>query len=241
MFKKTLKYTLLPIFYAAIFLLFTGCGKEETNSKNHLPVAAYRVETDQGDLDTCRGDINTIFRFDASMVSDEEDPLELLEIRWDWTNNGVYDTEYSTTKTATHQYTEPGLYFPVLKVRDTKGMVDSIKRMVVVVMLDSLSNLPPHKPEYITPGDWGKYIQPTNIFTWSCTDPEGDNLTFDLWLGKKATNLLPVKTNISTFETTLDILEYKQDYFWQIYARDVAGNYTAGDIWRFATVEEPSE
>ena len=233
MLKHKFKYTLLPFFYTITLLFFASCGKEETNTKNHLPVATFEANT-------YRGDVNTVFQFDASMVRDEEDPVELLEIKWNWSNDANYDTEYSTTKTASHQYSEIGLYFPTVKVRDTKGMIDSLKKMVVVVL--DLNNQPPDKPQYISPEDWSKYIQPTNVFKWSCTDPESDSLTFDLWLGERETILLPVKRNISTFETTLeDILEYKKGYFWQIYARDVAGNYTAGDIWRFTTAEPPSK
>ena len=225
MVKKSFKYTLLPLF-ALVLLLFTGCGKEETNSENHLPVAEFEVNT-------YRGIASTVFEFDASMVSDEEDAVELLEVRWDWNNNGVYDTEYSTTKMGTHQYTSAGLYFPLLKVRDTKGMVDSIKKMVVVVL--DINNQPPNKPAYFSPTNWQAWIEPTHIFKWSCTDPEDDALTFDFWLGTRENNLKPVKIGLDTFEATLDNLELSQDYYWRIYARDIAGNYTPGDIWKFTT------
>lgn len=237
MFKQTFKYTLLPFLFVMTLFLIAGCGKEETNTNNHLPKADFKV-------DTYRGDANTVFRFDASLVSDVEDPLELLEVCWDFTNSGVY-TEYDTTKIVTYQYTETGLYFPLMKVRDTKGMVDSIKKMVVVV--SDLSNLPPYKPEYIAPANWGVYIQPTNIFKWKCSDPEGDSLTFEIWKGTRETNLLFVKSGIKTFDmigdimeynTTMSNLEFNQGYYWKIYARDDAGNYTEGDIWQFTTSPE---
>ena len=246
MFKKTLKYTLLPFFYTLTFLFFTGCAKDETNKKNHLPKAAFEVKADLGDEEAYRGTLNTVFHFDASMVKDEEDPTELLEVTWDFTNDGVYNTEYSTDKTTTYQYTETGLYFPVLKVRDTKGMVDSIKKMLVVVQ--DLDNQPPDKPVYISPLDWQKWIDPTNVFKWSGTDPENDELIFDLWLGTRKSNLTLKVSDIDTFETinnkkifitTVPGLEHNQDYFWKIYARDAAGNYTPGDIWKFTTSQAP--
>ena len=236
MLKKTLKYTLLlPLFCAMLFLLFTGCGKEETNSENHLPVAKFEVNT-------YRGDVNTVFHFNADSVSDVEDAFEQLEVRWNWTNSGDFDTEYSTIKTATHQYAQSGLYFPLLEVRDTKGMVSSVKKMVVVVL--DLTNQPPDKPKYISPPYWQTWMEPTVIFKWSCIDPEEDDLTFDFWLGKRESGVASVRKGIDTFEiingkvvytTTLTGLEFNQDYYWQVYARDVAGNYTAGDIWRFTT------
>lgn len=239
MFKKALKYTPLPFFFILTLLLYTGCVKEETNSQNHLPKATYEV-------DTYRGDVSTVFQFDASMVSDEEDAVELLEIRWDWNNNGVYDTEYSTTKMITHQYTEAGLYFPLLKVRDTKGMIDSIKKMVVVVF--DIENLPPRNPNYISPVNWQEYTAPKHVFKWTCTDPDDEELSFDFWLGSRASNLSLLIENIETEETiannkvvysaTIPGLQFNQDYYWQIYAHDAAGNYTAGEIWKFTTSPE---
>lgn len=248
MLKKTFKYT-LPFLYAITFLFSTGCTKDETNKKNHLPIPAFEVSTELDDEDenTYRGDVNTIFRFDAGMVKDKEDPTELLEVKWDFTNNGVYDTEYSTDKTAIYQYTETGLYFPVLKVRDTKGMYDSIKKMIVVV--NDLNNQPPDKPEYISPLDWAKWIGPDHVFKWSCSDVDDDDLIFDLWLGTRKSNIalhIEAIATTKTFENgktvysaTIPGMEFSQDYFWRIYARDNNGNYTPGDIWKFTTGQAP--
>ncbi len=238
MLKQTFKYLQVSTFFILTLFLFAQCKKDETNSKNHLPVAAYEVNT-------YRGDVNTVFQFDGSMVSDEEDPVEQLEIRWGWQNNGTYNTEYSTTKTITHQYSQSGLYFPVLKVRDTKGMVDSIKKMVVVVL--DLNNQPPNDPINISPPDWQSWMDPSVIFKWKCTDPEGDDLTFDLWLGETETTIKSVQTGVTNFEivnnikvysTTITGLKLNQTYFWRVYARDPAGNYTPGHIWRFSTRPE---
>ena len=246
MLKQTLKYTLLFL-YALIFFLFTGCGKE-TNTENHLPKAAFDVHTDLV-VDSCyRGDVNTVFYFDASLVCDKEDPLELLQVKWDFTNSGLY-TEYTTDKKATHKYTEIGLYFPMMKVRDTKGMVDSIKKMIVVV--SDLNKPPPSQPIYISPTDWQNYIDPTHVFKWSCAKTAGEELTFDFWLGTRKASLTLFEDNIETSETTengkvvytttLSGLDFSQDYYWQIYARDVAGNYTPGYIWKFTTAAQPPE
>lgn len=244
MLKQTFKYLQVPIFFMLTLFLFSQCKKDETNSKNHLPVAKFKVVTDMGNIDTCRGDVNTFFRFDASMVSDVEDPPELLEVCWDLTNSGNYSL-YDTAKTITHQYTQSGLYFPVLKVKDTKGMVDSIKKMVVVVL--DLSNQPPNDPINISPPDWQSWMEPSVIFKWKCTDPEGDDLTFDLWLGETETTIKSVQTGITNFEITNNIkvysatvtgLKLNQTYFWRVFARDLAGNYTPGHTWRFSTRPE---
>lgn len=44
------------------------------------------------------------FLFDASSSWDAEDHTADLQVRWDWENDGQYDTGYTTTKTAAHEY-----------------------------------------------------------------------------------------------------------------------------------------
>lgn len=226
------------IILLAIPLVFSSCIKEENNTFNYLPEARYTVNPS-------RGDSNTQFFFDASGVTDAEDPVSSLEICWDWDNDGVYDTEFTTEKTSIHQYNSTGVYFPLMLVRDTKGMKDSIRHMIVVV--SDLSNQPPSMPSYITPPNWQSWMEPEVIFKWTCSDPENDEITFDLWTGRSAEAMFPAATGITEFsmengqkvyQTTRAGFELKKTYYWQIYAKDVAGNYTAGPVWRFTTRPE---
>ncbi|GAB1403843.1 hypothetical protein MASR1M74_10210 [Lentimicrobium sp.] len=218
--------------------LFSGCGKDEQNTKNHVPAARFTV-------DASRGDVNTIFNFDASAVTDEEDATSVLEVRWDWENDGIYDTEFTAVKTASHRYTTPGLYFPLLQVRDTRFMTDSTTKMLNVVI--DIGNRPPTLPLYITPPDYQTYMEPEVIFKWTCTDPEDDELVFDLWVGRSRATLSPIQTGISdytivdgkkVYQTQHTFTKFSHQYHWRIFARDTAGNYTAGHIWRFTTRPE---
>jgi parallel beta-helix repeat protein len=66
---------------------------------------------------------NATFTANASSSWDLEDPVSDLEVRWDWEDDGIWDTMWSTTKTAEHQYPHQGNYTVVLEVRDTGGLV----------------------------------------------------------------------------------------------------------------------
>lgn len=83
-------------------------------------------------VDPSSGDTSTKFNFDASGCSDNEDPLSALQIRWDWENDGNWDTGYSTTKTATHQYSTVGTYTIKMEVKNTGGLTDYITNQVSV-------------------------------------------------------------------------------------------------------------
>jgi PKD repeat protein len=53
-------------------------------------------------------------------------------VRWDWDDNGTYDTSWSTTKTATHTFTTLGLFTIRLQVRDTDDLKDATIRQIEV-------------------------------------------------------------------------------------------------------------
>jgi hypothetical protein len=96
-----------------------------TGTCNTPPTAAFSVNPTTGITDT-------VFSFDASSSSDPEDPTSALEVRWDWDDNGTYDTTWSTTKTATHTFTTFGLFTIRLQVRDTGGLTGATTQQVEV-------------------------------------------------------------------------------------------------------------
>lgn len=79
------------------------------------------------------GDIVTVFEVDASECSDFKDTVDSLECRWDWDNDGVWDTGWSTSKTAFHQFSSSGDFLVRLEVRDTDRMVNSTTVVVHVL------------------------------------------------------------------------------------------------------------
>ncbi len=92
---------------------------------NEAPVASFV-------LSPSTGDVTTAFLVDASSSSDSEDPTVALEVRWDWENDGVWDTPWSTEKISQHRYTRSGIYTIRLEVRDTGGLTNITTREIVV-------------------------------------------------------------------------------------------------------------
>ncbi|HBY18399.1 MAG TPA: hypothetical protein DEH00_04420, partial [Candidatus Marinimicrobia bacterium] len=84
------------------------------NYKNEAPTASF-VNTPE------HGTTETLFHFDASASHDTEDPVSALQVRWDWENDGMWDTGFSTTKTATHSFHESATYTVKLEVKDSNG------------------------------------------------------------------------------------------------------------------------
>ena len=95
-------------------------------SLNSPPVAIFTISPSTGT-------ILTTFSFNASLSYDNQDPSSSLEVRWDWDDDGTWDTVRSTTKTATYQYSVPGIYTVRMEVNDTDGMMNQTTRPVIVV------------------------------------------------------------------------------------------------------------
>ncbi|OGS48807.1 MAG: hypothetical protein A3K68_04305 [Euryarchaeota archaeon RBG_16_68_13] len=69
--------------------------------------------------------------FDASGSTPSE-PSATLECRWDWTNDGTWDTAWSATMTASHAYAAGGTVTVRLEVRDSLGLTDNATAQVAV-------------------------------------------------------------------------------------------------------------
>jgi parallel beta-helix repeat protein len=102
---------------------------------NTVPTAAFSVSPGSGTT-------STVFTFDASSSSDTEDLTSALSFRWDWENNGIYDTPWSTSTTIKHSFTVSGTHTVRLEVQDTGGLKDTSTQQVAV----SSGSTPPPPP-----------------------------------------------------------------------------------------------
>jgi len=147
-----------PLYHGAPWIEFNVGQDTQLNtppvaSFNHTPVS---------------GEVGTIFTFDASECYDGQDPTSLLNVRWDWESDGVWDTPWSTTKTATHSYGAPGVYAARLEVMDSGGLTDETYRMVRVIIP------PPTEPGAIINVSYA-----TSVTIWEETGPI-DSYDFDI-------------------------------------------------------------
>jgi hypothetical protein len=63
--------------------------------------------------------------FDATIVTDPDNITNDLEVRWDWENDGEWDTEWSLVKTVTRFFDTRGLHEVALQVRDPELLNDT--------------------------------------------------------------------------------------------------------------------
>lgn len=81
------------------------------------------------------GEVNSAITFDGSDSSDPDN--DDLSYRWDWTNDGSYDTGWLTSATTTHTYTTAGTYTVKLQVKDNDGATDTDTAQVTITESDA--------------------------------------------------------------------------------------------------------
>lgn len=195
----------------------------KVNWTNRPPRAAMNVTPPKGYL-------QDVFNFDASASSDYEDKNSELLVHWDFNGDGTWDTEFSKTKTVTHQYTVAGTYSVKLEVKDSGGATDDETFSLVV----GATNQPPETPKDPVPANLASDASTLCVLEWTCADPETDTLKFDVYFGEQANPPL-VAQDWKTTEYTCLPLDYTTTYFWKIVAKDTYGHVVTGPVWSFGT------
>jgi len=216
------KLTSISIFNFIIFLIilfvYSSCKKDEPNT---APVAVFIINPSLGNTDS-------IFTFDASGCTDNEETCAQLEVRWDWETDGIWDTQYSSVKTLEHQFHDEGSYTVTLEVKDSEGLTSTISKTISV----ALTNQAPGIPLLLFPEDNSIDNVLVIELSWTCIDPEGDPLSFDICFGTEPDPpLLESRWNDFAYENITTSGE--TTYFWKVVAMDNSGNITEGPVWSY--------
>ncbi|MBM3234953.1 PKD domain-containing protein [Candidatus Poribacteria bacterium] len=115
--------------YILLTVLMYGCGQEEPTStyvvEELSPSASFTVSP----LSAKPG---ATFNVDASASFSRSGAA--LTFRWDWEDDGIWDTAFSTEKFATHSYDSLGYKSIRLEVKDKRGASVTTRREVFVTV-----------------------------------------------------------------------------------------------------------
>jgi len=178
---------------------------------NLPPVATFSVTPIAGNL-------STSFAVDASASTDPEEPTS-LEIRWDWEDDGIWDTSWSSMRTAQHQYSAPGDYTIRLEVRDIGGLSNTTTKQLEVI--DDVPPVIAHAPhDDVEKGD--EIVISANV-----TDDVGVEAVYLHYKAVGASTFIEVrmtKTTGDTYEATIPAQSEPGTVYYYINASDGTGN-----------------
>jgi len=93
---------------------------------NQPPAACLSLKPDQGT-------VQTAFVADAGCSTDDRTPQPKLKVRWDWENDGVWDTDWSVERSTSHSYAHEGRQTIRSEVADAQGLTGTATLEVLVL------------------------------------------------------------------------------------------------------------
>ncbi len=161
----------------------------------------------------------------------------IVGYRWDWTNDGVWDTDWVVDPVVNHSYSDSGSFVVKVQAVDDGGGIS------VALAVVEIENSPPRVPSNPGPFINVPFLDVDVDLSWSGGDPDdGDTVTYDVYLGTSSPPPLFLSISRSAVEDVVSwdpgVLLYDSDYYWQIVASDNDGLTSSGPIWHFSTREE---
>jgi len=107
-----------------------------------------------------------------------------------------------------------------------------------VFSFETYRNNPPVVPSNPYPGDDkdGSKPLPNRIeqFSWICSDPDGDELRYDLYMGDSPENLKLKAADLRTSNySTSELFEFGKRYYWKVVAKDGYNDPVESPVWTF--------
>ncbi len=124
------------------------------------------------------------------------------------------------------------LYYWKIVAKDNYGVATSS----VIWHFTTKPNSPPNVPSNPNPPNNAIDIDTNADLSWTCTDPDGDPLTYDIYFGTNSNPPL-VQNNQSSNSYDPGTMNNYTTYYWKIVAWDDQVAYTSGPVWSFTTAQ----
>ncbi|MFC2170739.1 SUMF1/EgtB/PvdO family nonheme iron enzyme [Calditrichota bacterium] len=92
----------------------------------------------------------------------------------------------------------------------------------------------PYEPSSPYPADRAMGIATSITLSWSCSDPDNDQITYDIYFGTSS-NPPKIDSTLTDTSYTNGSLDQNKTYYWKIAAIDEHGHTTIGPVWSFST------
>ena len=86
-----------------------------------------------------------------------------------------------------------------------------------------------------SPSDKATNQQLTLTLGWTCNEPDGDTVTYDVYFGTGSNPSTKISSNQTDNKLNKSNLSQGTTYYWKVVAKDSKGATTEGPIWRFTT------
>ncbi len=101
-------------------------------------------------------------------------------------------------------------------------------------------NNPPDQPSNPIPQNGAQNTPRDEVtLSWNCSDPDGDELRYDIFFGEDQENLDAIATSVEETYYVVKNLKPGTTYYWKVVARDDHGKSSESPVWSFKTSRSP--
>jgi len=203
-----------------IFFLFTfSCSKESTSSDTESPTVMITYPPDNSDISA-----GTI----VNVVAEADDNKEIDFVQFYIDGVSVYE---DSSEPYGYNWDTSGLngsHTIYAKAEDTSENITTSELITVAIFGEA-----PNPPSNPNPENGASDLSIDTILSWTCIDPDGDELTYDVYFGVSSPPPL-INSNHTSMNYDPDTLGNGTTYYWKIVASDGL-NETEGPVWEFTT------
>ncbi|MDP8207312.1 MAG: SUMF1/EgtB/PvdO family nonheme iron enzyme [Candidatus Electryonea clarkiae] len=170
-------------------------------------------------------------------IDPDEDPLTYDVYFGTLATPPIVSSDQSDTSYTPGTLTEGTTYYWKIKAKDDSNLSTDGQ----IWTFSTEGNQSPAAPSNANPGNGNTGIGITPTLSWTCSDPDEDPLTYDVYFGTDGQNLTVASDDQSTTEFQPNggnPLNHSTQYFWMIVAKDDHDNETEGSVWSFTTIAE---
>ena len=227
--------------YLVVTFLFTviSCGgggdddfkePEPENTAPTTPTLIYPLNN------TVCIDNNVVFEWNASTDAEGNRITYQLELAESSSFSPLLLTENSFGQSKLISLTRGKAYYWRIKAVDSRGAESSYSSVSQFLTEgDGASNHVPFAPSLVAPTLNSEIDGTSTTLSWSASDTDGDDLTFDVYLDTNTdpTTLVSENQTATTFEA--NNLTASSTYYFKIVVKDANGGISIGQIWNFTT------
>lgn len=217
------------ILTAATMFCFISCGKSGTNPVNHAPNTPYNPSPINGAVDVAL-DVT----LDWSCTDPDGDNL-VYTVYFGVSSDPplVSSGQNASSYVPDDALTYGTIYYWKIRAKDPQDGV-ATSPVWSFQTLTQTNPQPPTVPANPNPADGSTSSDYNPTLSWTCSDPNGDAITYDVYFGTFSEPPL-VAENIDAPEYGVIGLTDGITYYWKVVATDITDSTTVGPVWSFTT------
>ncbi|MEN8764774.1 MAG: hypothetical protein ACN4EF_02990 [Wenyingzhuangia sp.] len=205
-------------------------GQEKENQSPSIPVIVYPLNN------TLCINNNVMFEWEPSTDPEQNSVKYKLEVAENNSFSPLIISRFLFKSSKLIQLPKGKRLFWRIKAVDNRG-AESLYSEVAQFLIEneSVVNHAPLAPSLEFPKKGSEIVGLSTTLAWQSSDPDDDLVTYDVYLDDKNPPITRVSENqtLKNFEV-LDLMA-QTTYYFRVDVKDIYGNNTIGEVWRFKT------